>query len=34
VDWAGSYDQSLDESCQGCDLGTPYERYLWRVHVR
>jgi hypothetical protein len=18
----------------GCDLGIPYERYLWRVHVR
>ena len=19
---------------KGCDLGIPYERYLWRVHVR
>ena len=19
---------------RGCDLGIPYERYLWRVHVR
>jgi hypothetical protein len=21
------------ESCRGCYLGTPHERYLWRVHV-
>jgi hypothetical protein len=35
VDRVGSYDELLDKSCRGgCDLGIPYERYLWQVHVR
>jgi len=34
VDRTGSYDESLGQVLlEGCDLGIPHERYLWRVYL-
>jgi hypothetical protein len=33
VDQQDSTTSLGDESCRGCYLGIPHERYLWRVHV-
>jgi hypothetical protein len=33
VDRTGSYDESLGQVLlEGCDLGIPHKRYLWRVY--
>jgi hypothetical protein len=35
VDWTGSYDEPMGQVLlEGCDLGIPYESYLWRVFER